>query len=101
MPRRIKNKENREYESDIKFKRQLIRENLLNCFNIIEKRHRQEQEPEVNLLIKQHWKFINSLELKGKHKNIYKTLEHLKHYNNTKNKSLAFITLYNTLIRWR
>tara|TARA_Y100001980_G_C14327682_1_gene146152 strand:- start:156 stop:446 length:291 start_codon:yes stop_codon:yes gene_type:complete len=86
---------NTRHAADIdKFKRDMIKKDLFECFLKLEK------EATVIPLIKQHKKLINSLELKGKKKNKYKTLQYLIDYKNSKDKVhllSCFFNMFNNL----
>ena len=77
-----------------KLKRDFIKKDLFDCFLKLEK------EANVVPLIKQHKRLINSLELKGKQKNKYKTLQYLIDYKNSKDKVhvlSCFFNMFNNL----
>jgi hypothetical protein len=74
-----------------KLKRDYIKENLIESYKRLVKGEN------INLIIRQHKKLINQMELNGKNKNKYKTINLLTHYKNTSDKTLALITLTNAL----
>ena len=77
-----------------KFKRDLIKKDLFDSFLKLEK------EANIEQIIKQHKRLINSLELNGKQKNKYKTLQYLIDYKNSKDKVhvlTCFFNMFNNL----
>ena len=74
-----------------KNKRIYIKAHLLECY------HRLQNGENIHAIITSHKKIINSMELRGKNKNNFKTLTYLEHYKNTKNKVSANMILTNTL----
>lgn len=72
-------------------KRLYIREHLVNCYQKICKGE------DINHIIKSHKRVITSMDLTGKNKNKYKTINYLEQYKNTKNKAAAMMVLNNTL----
>lgn len=84
-------KNNLVLEFNNNLKRKIIREHLLECYKKIG------EKVDIDTVIKQHRKIINDMQLKGKPKNIYKTLDILKQYKKTKNKGTALYVLTNTL----
>lgn len=78
-------------ELTIKLKRDYIKENLLEAYkNIL-------NGSDIKAIIKGHKKVIDSMVLKGKNKNKYKTLKYLEQYRDTYNKDLALANLTNAL----
>ena len=78
-------------------KRQYIKDHLFDCYQKICKG--ENNDTAVNVLIRHHRKVINSMELKGKNKNNYKTIQYLEHYKNTKNKVAALNILTTSIYR--
>ena len=69
----------RQHEILEKYKRELIYKDLYECYQRIEKKEN------IDIIIKQHKKFINNLQLKASNKHKFKTLSHLIVYKNSKN----------------
>ena len=76
----MKTKNNYFYEDDNKTKRELIKDDLLECFEKIIKGEK------IENIIKNHKKYINSLKLLGKKK--YKSVGILEFYKNSYEKDL-------------
>jgi hypothetical protein len=70
-----------EYEFIRERKSDMINEHLLECYNRLIKKE------DINLLIRLHKKFITKMQMNGKNKNKYKTIDYLVHYRNTINKN--------------
>ena len=83
--------DSRQQEYLEKYKRELIYKHLYECYQRIEKKEN------IDIIIKQHRKFINNLEVKGTSKNKFKTLSHLIVYKNSKDKSHALSCFTNYL----
>ena len=83
--------DSRQQENLQKYKRELIYKDLYQCYERIEKKEN------IDIIIKQHKKFINNLEVKGTNKSKFKTLSQLIVYKNSKDKSHAFSCLTNYL----
>ena len=81
----------REREYYIKNKREAIFKHLHDCY------HRIENKDSIDVIIRDHKRLINSLEIKGKNKSKFKTLSQLIVYKNSKDKSYAFSCLTNYL----
>ena len=81
----------REREYYNKNKKEAIFKHLQDCY------HRIENRESIDLIIKDHKRLINSLEIKGKNKSKYKTLIQLQVYKNSKDKSHAFSCFSNYL----
>tara|TARA_Y100000816_G_C25826401_1_gene432326 strand:+ start:390 stop:674 length:285 start_codon:yes stop_codon:yes gene_type:complete len=75
----------------IKQKRELIFNHLVESFYRIEKKE------SIDLIIKDHKKFINNLNIKAKHHSKYKTLTQLNVYKNSKDKIHALSCFSNYL----
>jgi len=86
----MKYRSTQNYEYINKIKRDIIKEHLVECYKKLC------DKEDINVLIRQHKRFINLMELNG-NKNKYKTLSYLEHYRNTKNKSDAMVLLTNSL----
>ena len=72
---------------DYEYKRQIklnkINENLLDCYNKLV------AGENIDILIRLHKKFINKMQMNGKNKNKYKTIDFFIHYKDTKDKRTA------------
>ena len=68
--------QNREYV--IHCKRQYIKDHLFECYQKISQGENNDNQ--VDVLIRHHRNAINSMELKGKSKSKYKTILYLEHY---------------------
>jgi hypothetical protein len=79
------------HEDNMKMKKLMVRENLHECYFKVK------NNENIDTIIEQHKRFINSLQINGKPENIYKTIKVLEHYKNTQNKSIAFSVLESTL----
>lgn len=73
------------------YKRELIYNDLYQCYLKIERKEN------IDIIVKQHRKFINNLQVKGTNKSKFKTLLQLIVYKNSKDKSHAFSCLTNYL----
>lgn len=82
---------------NLEYSRQLIRQNLLECYYLIIKLSEPKNYNDniVNDIINTHKNFINKMYIYGKNK--YKTLLLLKQYQKSKNKSIALMILTNSL----
>ena len=89
----MKYRNTQQYEYVNKLKRDYIKEHLFECYRKLCKGE------DIDNLIKSHKKIICDMELIGKNKNKYKTVNCLEHYRNTKNKICAMMILTNTLNR--
>tara|TARA_B100001093_G_C26806421_1_gene1005692 strand:- start:167 stop:451 length:285 start_codon:yes stop_codon:yes gene_type:complete len=74
-----------------KYKRELIYKHVYECYQRIEKKEN------IDIIIKQHRKFINNLEIKGSSKSKFKTLSQLIVYKNSKDKVDALSCFSNYL----
>lgn len=81
----------REREYNNKNKRDAIYHNLRNSYDRIVNKE------SIDLIIRDHKRLINSLDIKGKPKNKFKTLILLEVYKNTKDKAHALICFSNYL----
>ena len=81
----------RVYQHNLKMKKLMVRENLHECYAKLM------QKENIDTIMKQHKRYICSLQIDGKNKNIFKTMKVLEHYKNTRNKSIALSVLESTL----
>lgn len=81
----------RESEDYNKNKRLVIYNHLLDCYERILKKQ------SIDLIIRDHKRLILNLDIKGKHKNKFKTLLQLTVYKNSKDKTHALSCFLNYL----
>ena len=86
---------NQAREFDNNCRRESINENLLKCYKLICKKIHNKDDPNMKTIIKHHKTYISKSGIRGKKK--YSTLNLLIHFNNTKDKKTAFMTLTNSL----
>ena len=72
-----------DYEYMRQIKLDKINQNLLDCYNKLV------AGENVDILIRSHKKFINKMQMNGKNKNKYKTVNFFIHYKDTKDKTTA------------
>ena len=83
----------------LEYSRQLIRQNLLECYYLLIKLNNNSKNnndnDNINYIINTHKKYINKMYIYGKNK--YRTVLLLKQYQKSKNKSMAMMVLTNSL----